>query len=75
MTPEERLQAILRRAERGRSYGRLMMSSKDLCLDDVIRLAREGLEPTPAPIADPTRHLDEPWRSEAQALLFKAGAS
>lgn len=45
MTAQERLQAILRRAERGRSYGRLMMSSKDLCLDDVIRLAREGLEP------------------------------
>lgn len=37
------LAAILRRAERGRSYGKIMVSSKDACLDDVIRLARAAI--------------------------------
>ena len=37
------LAAILRRAERARSYGRLMLSTKDNCLDDVIRLAERAL--------------------------------
>lgn len=39
----ELLAAILRRAERGRSYGKLMITSKDICLDDVIRLATAAL--------------------------------
>lgn len=37
------LAAILRRAERARSYGRLMLSTKDSCIDDVIRLATRAL--------------------------------
>ena len=37
------LAAILRRAERARSYGKIMTTSKDSCLDDVIRLATRAL--------------------------------
>jgi hypothetical protein len=37
------LAAILRRAERAKSYGRIMMTSKDSCIDDVVRLATRAL--------------------------------
>lgn len=39
----ELLAAILRRAERAKSYGKVMLSSKDLCIDDVIRLTTRAL--------------------------------
>jgi hypothetical protein len=39
----ELLAAILRRAERAKSYGRIMLGTKDGCIDDVIRLAMRAL--------------------------------
>jgi hypothetical protein len=72
MTLQERLEAILRRAERGRSYGKLMWTSKDICLDDVISharaaLAEMGAPQTPAPERGPD------WRptvAETMACLI-----
>lgn len=43
---QDLLAGILRRAERGKSYGKLMWTSKDVCLDDVIRLARAAIAAT-----------------------------
>lgn len=37
------IERAIARAERARSYGKLMVSSKDTCIDDVLRLLRAAL--------------------------------